>query len=336
MTVPQSNSPVSAPATPEEEKGPGKQLKEARQLRNLTINNIAVRLRLDPATIYHLEEEDYDKLPEPAFIRGYLRAYARSLGIEPEPVLSSFESYDLTPPPLVRDFANRPQIRSNHIVVRLTTYLIVFCLTALTFDWWQDQTSLDGDVVKGEIIARRNQGASSNEASSNPEPSPRKETKIASNRPTRPPSNQPPATEGVLTGMRANRELSDTFRRESGAIDATASPGAENPPITPVPVGDVRDTKPVMPGKSGTPKIDHLALYLRDDCWMEIHDGSGKKVYYQIGFANKTYQFQGIGPFHVALGHARGVKKIVYNGKPFDHAQYIQREFAEFSLGNLE
>jgi len=97
--------------------------------------------------------------------------------------------------------------------------------------------------------------------------------------------------------------------------EITAPPRAARPPID----------QPVH--------LDKLALHLDEDCWIEIQDGRGRQLYYKVGRAGKTYEFQGARPFRVTLGHARGVT-VVYNGEPFDHTPYIRRERAKFSLGN--
>lgn len=352
VIVPQPDGPATS--GDEEEKGPGKQLRQARQLRKLTIDDIAMRLHLDPATIRYLEEEDYGKLPEPAFIRGYLRAYARSLGIDPEPILRDFRDYGLTPPSLIRDIANPPQIGSGHIVVRIGTYLIVLCLIALMFPWWQDRISLDNGVTEppNEEL--------SNGQSSDAKPLPHRQTEIVSgNRVLPPPSRQPSETEGRAITMRANRKLSNTLGREDGASQpnaaGVAAPGVADPmeatteaANSPEPAGDAPVTTNSTPEEAGvstaqppeaiaeaavaprtTPETDHLVLHLEADCWMEIYDGHGENLYHETGLAGKTYEFHGITPFRVILGYARGVK-VVYNGKPFDYAPHIQGEFAEF------
>ncbi|MBT8420324.1 MAG: DUF4115 domain-containing protein [Gammaproteobacteria bacterium] len=352
MTVPQANSHTTPGSGGG--KGPGKQLREARQLRDLTIDDIAMRLRLDSATVCNLEEENYDNLPEPAFIRGYLRAYARSLGLDPEPVLSSFGDYDLTPPSLIRDIANSPQIRSSHIAVRVTTYLITFCLIALMFSWWQNRMPLSDGVVEQKPPAPQNRA-------SNPESLSHQEVRTATDVRVFPSSNRPHIPENVVTDMHASHRPSNDIDRKNSMTrqpetDVATLLGVENfpePGFSPLaPAESMLFTTSSLPEQTGTlttrhpkvtsdvpmtpqavPEMDHLMLYLSEDCWLEIYDGYGKKLYYQTGFGGKTYEFLGSGPFHIMLGYARGAK-VVYNGELFDHTPYIQRELAEFSLGN--
>lgn len=74
-------------------KGPGEKLKRARMSFGLTINDIANQLYLPYHVLHALEENDYHaQLPARAFIRGYLRSYAKLLNLSPEEILSDFDA----------------------------------------------------------------------------------------------------------------------------------------------------------------------------------------------------------------------------------------------------
>ena len=85
----------------EERVGPGRRLSDTRQAANLSLGEVASRLHLDLDTIRALEADDYDRLPAPTFVRGYLRGYARLLDLPPGPILEAFDQRGLTPPELV-------------------------------------------------------------------------------------------------------------------------------------------------------------------------------------------------------------------------------------------
>ena len=53
--------------------------------------DVATRLRLSRGTIEHLESNRYNQLPGRTFARGYVRNYARILGLPVESVLSEFD-----------------------------------------------------------------------------------------------------------------------------------------------------------------------------------------------------------------------------------------------------
>ena len=118
---------------------PGARLHNARVAANLSIEEVARNLNLKAATIENLEAEEYHKLPGPTFVRGYLKAYARLLGIHPETVLETFDERGFQPPKLVADLTHAPQARSSDFVFRISTLFIVLVLGTLVIVWWQSQ-----------------------------------------------------------------------------------------------------------------------------------------------------------------------------------------------------
>jgi cytoskeleton protein RodZ len=75
---------------PRQEHGLGPLLRTERERRGLTYEDISERTRVRPQIIQAIEEEDWDRLPSPAFVRGFLRSYARVLSLDVETVLSSY------------------------------------------------------------------------------------------------------------------------------------------------------------------------------------------------------------------------------------------------------
>ena len=54
----------------------GERLRQARESAGLELVEIADALKLSPAVTAALEADDYDGLPEPVFVRGYMKRYA--------------------------------------------------------------------------------------------------------------------------------------------------------------------------------------------------------------------------------------------------------------------
>ena len=67
--------------------GPGRYLLKARENQKLRIEDVAIELRLIPSQVTALEEDDYSAMPEVTYVRGYLRNYARLLGLSPDEIL---------------------------------------------------------------------------------------------------------------------------------------------------------------------------------------------------------------------------------------------------------
>ena len=69
---------------------PGQRLKAERTSQGLTEEDVCARLRLSRNYLRALEEDDYERLPEATFIKGYLRNYARLLGLPAEELVAAF------------------------------------------------------------------------------------------------------------------------------------------------------------------------------------------------------------------------------------------------------
>tara|TARA_B110001454_G_scaffold119982_1_gene111976 strand:+ start:564 stop:1394 length:831 start_codon:yes stop_codon:yes gene_type:complete len=68
-------------------------LKEARIEKKLTLENIALELKISAVFLRFLENENYAELPGSAYVRGYIRVYSKRLGIDPEPSLDKYNSF---------------------------------------------------------------------------------------------------------------------------------------------------------------------------------------------------------------------------------------------------
>jgi cytoskeleton protein RodZ len=79
------------------EETPGQILKSAREVRQISIGEIAQRLLLSKTTIVALEKDDYSRIPAPVYAEGYLKAYAKFLQIPIDSVLTSFRSLNIYP-----------------------------------------------------------------------------------------------------------------------------------------------------------------------------------------------------------------------------------------------
>lgn len=68
---------------------PGRALADARASRNLTVAEVAQQLRLSVTQVEALEAEAYERLPGPVFVRGFVRNYARLLGLDAAALLAA-------------------------------------------------------------------------------------------------------------------------------------------------------------------------------------------------------------------------------------------------------
>ena len=68
----------------------GPLLKHARETQGLSLDQVASVTRIQLKYLKALEEEQFSALPEPVFTKGFVRTYARSLGMDEQDVLRRF------------------------------------------------------------------------------------------------------------------------------------------------------------------------------------------------------------------------------------------------------
>ena len=127
------------PTDPFGERRPGARLREAREAANRSIESVAASLLLDRKTIEAIEADAFDRLSAPTFVRGYLRSYARELGIPADPILEMYDRHGFEPPPLAAGIAEAAQAHTSDTVVRLVTYAVAAVLVVLVGLWWHGQ-----------------------------------------------------------------------------------------------------------------------------------------------------------------------------------------------------
>jgi cytoskeleton protein RodZ len=70
----------------------GARLKWEREQAGLSVTDVAARLRLHPNQIRAIEQESLAALPEPAYVRGFVRSYARIVNADPVPLLDDLST----------------------------------------------------------------------------------------------------------------------------------------------------------------------------------------------------------------------------------------------------
>ncbi len=68
----------------------GASLKREREQRNITLEDISVSTKIGTRFLRALEEEHFDQLPGGIFNKGFVRAYARHLGIDEEQAIAGY------------------------------------------------------------------------------------------------------------------------------------------------------------------------------------------------------------------------------------------------------
>jgi cytoskeletal protein RodZ len=73
-----------------EEGARGGWLADVRQRRGITLDELSGISKVSTTYLRAIEQEDFDVLPEPVYVRGFLIAYARTLDLDAEAVARSY------------------------------------------------------------------------------------------------------------------------------------------------------------------------------------------------------------------------------------------------------
>ena len=110
------------------DRGCGARLRKAREAAGLRLEDVAARLKMPVRVVESLENENWDHLGAPVFVRGQLRSYSRLLGLATTTTLEASGIAPIEPPKLVsRSYTPRVQ----RLMEAGTRRLIYIVLTAV-------------------------------------------------------------------------------------------------------------------------------------------------------------------------------------------------------------
>ena len=143
----------SSPLDQVRNKGPGLLLKKKREEMGLSHEQIAQTTKIRPHILQALEEENWDALPSSAFVRGFLRSYARSLGLDEHVVSDAYREVSKdteSRPEIERRPARKKQGKALYILSALLLLAGLFFLFTYGGQIWEQLSKKVGnDLTKG-------------------------------------------------------------------------------------------------------------------------------------------------------------------------------------------
>ncbi|GAC1365306.1 MAG: hypothetical protein NVSMB47_16690 [Polyangiales bacterium] len=113
----------------------GARLRHERERLGMAIEEVARATRIPVPSLERLEADRFDDLPGEVFVRGFLRAYARTVGVDPDEVLAHYGAARRVPhvaPTPVAPSSQRREGRRVGIAIAFVL-LLVLCTMALSF-----------------------------------------------------------------------------------------------------------------------------------------------------------------------------------------------------------
>ena len=299
---------ASAPSVVHTE-GPslGARMKRSREAQGLAVEHVARQLRIPAARIVELEADAYDRISAPIYLRGYLKSYARLLGM-PEVVvthaLDSLRKHDQ--PALV---ATQTVSRSRYMASRYGTPLVYAVVTA---------------VVIVPVLWAAYEGSLLPAAKPRLEPLDTAGLEIA--RPVAPAIVEAPA--GASDALAGPPEA---------AFAAVPEPVAEErrpvmAAMTPMPSTPAYAEPAPAPAPAASTQGQQVVLTLEQASWVELIDATGKRIEYGLLPAGTTRTYTIAGTANLRIGNTRGAK-LTIDGQATDLAPHTRSNVARVVIG---
>ena len=323
---------------------PGETLRQARESNGWSLAEVALKLNLTVTSLSNLEAGAFDKLPGHTFARGYIRAYAKLLGMDQTVLVQQFDQSTGTDSQGSNVHALgriEEPVRVSHTILRIVSLLLLIAVIGGGFVWWQDQTSqrtrdltslapehvevegADGTTQIHPIDEPEDQAVAENQADNSTSLAlPQSETSAESTGA----ESAAPATEPAAPAVAPSAPAPTP----APVVAAPTTP-APNVPATPVPTAPVAQA-PSAEAAAPVAGEGQVQLQFTGDCWAQVTDGRGKVIFSGLKHKGDSVTVSGKPPLNVRLGVARAAQ-VSYNGQPVDIAPFTSGETARLKLG---
>ena len=273
--------------------GCGSLLAAARKQQKKTVEEIAEELNLSVTQIRTIELDQSEGLPEPTYVRGYIRSYAKLLGLDAEEVLESYLHPNWQKTSSLDDIPRRignADDESTRFVTPAKVILLLVLAGVAGFLWW---SGLLNDLM-----------------STKPTPAP--QTTVIESNETVVQTIEAPSVSVEPTGA-DTAVVEEPVEVSVATVDDEAQ-ASEEPEVSVAAVVS-----------------NELTLKFTQTCWVDVRDNKDKRLAYKSYAAGEELTITNENKLHVFLGNAEGVS-ATYNGEPYDISSYREGVYAKFSL----
>ena len=303
-----------APAPDAGAEHPGAQLGEARKALGVARADVAASLHLEEEVVAALEAGRDEDLPALAYVRGYVRGYARLVGLDAEQLVQQLDSAATAPyratRPVLRHSAALPSFaeRAQRHVGLLLGGIVLAVLLLAGGALWLVQGTVDWPF-----------------ADASPVPTPEETPNVEVPAPVAAPAPPAPAPDPDRLAAERAAILMPAPEDEAPPMQSAPDPATQASLATGTVVADLPAATESAAGM--------LSFRFDDDSWLEVRDAAGEVVHADLGRAGETLALTGEPPFSILLGNAAGVE-LRYDGNPVALLPHTQQNVARLVVGH--
>lgn len=312
---------------------PGETLRKTRESNNWSQAEVAVKLNLTVQALAHLEAGEFAKLPGNTFARGYIRTYAKLLGIDQEPLVVAFDQ--LTGGKATGSGVHalgriEEPTRVAQSLLRVVSFLLLAALALASYFWWQERSQeprVDSSI--SNVLEHIEVEGADGSTQIHPLDEPEDQAVTAGQ------ESHELALLEVAPEVAAQPETVPVTAQSSAATDAPLPPSAAAPAAV---VSTASVAQATVPAQSAGQAPQAAAgdglvsVQFSANCWAQLTDANGKVLFSALKRAGEKLELAGKPPLELRLGFARGAQ-VSYNGQVVDVAPYTSGETARMKLG---
>jgi cytoskeleton protein RodZ len=285
----------------------GAALFKERRRQGLSLGDISRQLKLSVRQVEALERDDYSGYKSPVFIHGFIRNYAKLLGLDPEPLIRATDL--MLAPPVIPGGAPREQERPQPTRLEDRKYKLWPAIVAVL---------LVGIAVAVYFGSRR-------------APDTRRSAPTAAARDKSAPSSKVPAQAKAGAEAKARTESKPEVQSAAKpAARSDAKPEAKPQAKTESVEHRSRTESPATGVAEPAGRVT-VRMIFEQDSWVEIKDRAGNVIFGQLNPAGSRRSISGEPPLSVVVGNAAGVR-LFQGDKSIDLAPHTRVDVARLKL----
>ncbi|MCF9330529.1 cytoskeleton protein RodZ [Vibrio parahaemolyticus] len=298
----------------------GTLLKNKRESLGMTQKQVADRLRLRVSVIEDIENNRFESQQVATFTRGYLRSYAKFVGLDEKVVLVALEqTADVKPKEQeieMQSFSRKTKHEKHNSRIMLLTWVIAIVIIGISAAWWwqnQQENSL------AQVVAEANVETSQPSANEIADIDLMTEEELIASTPAELAASNNTASESSINAAQTDEVV--PAETEESTTEATQEPVAVIEAAE-----EVQEASPVVPEG-----MTLLTMKFKADCWIQVKDTNGKTLVSGTQKPGQDVELTGKAPFKVILGAPEGVT-MTFASEPVDLSGYTSGKVARFTL----
>ena len=283
-----SDQPSAAPETPPPDTL-GQRLRSARLTQDLTVEQLSTELRIEAKHLHAIEENRFEEIGVPVFVKGYLKQYGLRLGLEVGDLLVLYYKQTTLPEVEIQPSRTIKLRDERQITSWVVAGVVLLAVVVGLAVWWWNGGNFDSmPSFRGtESVAP---------APALEEPAPRE--------PAPAPASVPEVESRALELPPGGAE------QPAGEPAADGAPSPAEPAFAEVEAADADE-------RAAAPVTIPLTFSFDAESWAEVTDARGERLLFGLNAAGRSVTVRGEPPFAVVLGNAGSVRLTVA-GEPYD------------------